>query len=232
MVNIFVICEFLTKLGLLNNNCTNILKVKTSFQSLVTNIVMLHLSEIFSQPYSEKWKANKKFAVQALKMFGFGTAAGEKRIQNEVNTVIQFLDRQKGDPVELKQPLAKMAANVICSIIFNQMFDWDDDEMHEFVSLIDDIMRTIGEDALMAAVVADMMPIWMAKIIVRNPIKRMQKVFADLRRYMGKKINEHRATFDPDNLRDTMDVYLRDRSNDPDFNDMVILYYIIIHILS
>ena len=165
-------------------------------------------------------------------MFGFGTAAGEKRIQNEVNTLIQFLDRQTGKPVELNQPLAKMAANVISAIVFNQTFDWDDDEMQEFVSLIDDIMRTIGEDALMAAVVADMMPIWMAKIIVRNPIKRMQKVFADLRRYMGKKINEHRATFDPDNLRDTMDVYLRDRSNDPDFNDMVILYYIIIHILS
>ena len=40
--------------------------------------------EISGQCYSEKWKEQKKFAVQALRTSGFGTSASEGKIQTQV----------------------------------------------------------------------------------------------------------------------------------------------------
>ena len=69
----------------------------------------LFIQEFFSIPYSEEFKANKKFAVSTLKTYGFGTKGGETKILDQIDYMSDEIEKAGGDPISPKKVCSKVS---------------------------------------------------------------------------------------------------------------------------
>ena len=68
----------------------------------------------------EDWKTLRAFTLRALRDFGVGKSSLEEKIKDEVEVVLEELDKTKGAPFNPHQLINKAVSNVICSLIFGQ----------------------------------------------------------------------------------------------------------------
>ena len=65
----------------------------------ITSFLTTHLlsTDIFTHPYNEEWKANKKIAVQCLRASGYGTRKAEGKIVGHMQELLDYIDKQDGN---------------------------------------------------------------------------------------------------------------------------------------
>ncbi|KAL3089473.1 hypothetical protein niasHS_006857 [Heterodera schachtii] len=84
------------------------------------------------QIQGEKWREQRRFALHLLRDFGLGRALMEKKIQDEVKSLIVHLDAliPKGSrcsgPLDVCKPVAVCIANIIDNILFGRTYAHDD----------------------------------------------------------------------------------------------------------
>lgn len=99
--------------------------------------------------------------------------------------------------------LSLSASNVICDLMMSVRFTIDDPRFKRFNWLIDEGMRLFGEVHMMDYIPAiQYLP---GKVNTKNKIAQNRREMFDFYRDI---INEHRAAFDPNNIRDLLDTYL------------------------
>ncbi len=64
---------------------------------------------------------------------------------------------------------------------------------------------------------ATWLPLWAVYVIFYSKAKRLGKGFEKLADYIQNRIDEHRLDLDPNNMRDVLDYYIRDRDGEKDF---------------
>ncbi|GFO09366.1 cytochrome p450 2j6 [Plakobranchus ocellatus] len=74
----------------------------------------------------QPWKQLRRVSVTAMRDFGVGKKTLEEKIYDEVVELLGVIDRQKGNPVDMKPFLMMATSNVISSVIFGNRFDLDD----------------------------------------------------------------------------------------------------------
>ena len=179
--------------------------------------VLIYLVEIFTSQYSNTWMKAKKFGIEALKASGFGTKASEDKILSEVKDICNYLEAQKGAAVDLAKPLYWTACNVICSVLLNTRYTWDTPELNRVVKGCEDFLLATAE-GFSLEMLSMYFPVSLMTFIFKSKIKHVANLMVGLRDFLQERIDEHRKTFDAKNIRDFLDMYIRDR-NDEKFND-------------
>ncbi|XP_002731713.1 cytochrome P450 2U1-like [Saccoglossus kowalevskii] len=151
-----------------------------------------------------RWKKSRKFAQGVLRHFGITTRKAnlERQIQEESRYFVDAVDNTNGKPFEPALLITGAVANIINSLVFGERTDYGDEETEKFLGLVDRIVKL----SLKAGAV-DVIPL--VKYVspsYKEIVICMEQIFA----FVKKKIEEHRQTFDPNDIRDFIDMYIQE----------------------
>lgn len=162
---------------------------------------------ILFNKYDESWRELRRFTLQALRDFGVGKASTEEKIRTETEAVTSILLESEGKSIFINGLMQKLVANVIFSIIFGKRYDYEDPEFDRLRTLTNVVVSGSGPVSA-----ANFMPKFLASLVNRKDVednKHRAKSVLDMRTYVFDQIAEHEATFDDENIRDFVDIYLK-----------------------
>ncbi|XP_012889784.1 PREDICTED: cytochrome P450 2C5-like isoform X2 [Dipodomys ordii] len=158
------------------------------------------LGIIFSNGH--RWREMRRFSLMTLRNFGMGRSI-EERVQEEACCLVEELRKTKGSPCDPTFILGCAPCNVICSIVFQNRFDYKD---QNFLNL----MEKLNENAEMLSSPWIQIYNLFPDLIDYLPGSHntLLKNFNDLHSYILKKINDHEESLDVNNPRDLIDCFL------------------------
>ena len=151
------------------------------------------------------FKDQRKFAINTLRHFGMGKLSLEFRIQDEIAHLLKCIESKGGEPFDPSVILTNSVSNIICSVVFGQRFDYEDQTFHKILGLINNLFKDFIEYPEI-----DVTPMVRFLPKYKNYLKKYIKHDAELRAFIKDKIREHQGSHDPENPRDLIDVYLNE----------------------
>ena len=121
---------------------------------------------------------------------------------------IEFFEHEihnkKGEPFNIHFLINVCISNIMCSINFGQRYEHDD---KKFLALLDKINQNLKNENVM--LVATILPF--VKYIPGDPfrIKNALNNVGVVEDHLSQLVKEHKETFDENNSRDYIDVFLR-----------------------
>ncbi|XP_061173046.1 cytochrome P450 2H2-like [Saccostrea echinata] len=168
----------------------------------VTKVITKYKGVIFSS--GEFWKEHRTFSLNALREFGFGKRSLESKILEEVDVFVHEVQSTNGQPFNMQALITVCVSNIMCSINFGKRFEHSD---KNFKSLIEAINENSSNGNLIF--LASFLPF--LRYFPGDPLKirKVLKNFELLEKYLSKIISDHKESFDQNNVRDFIDVYLK-----------------------
>ncbi|CAC5365896.1 unnamed protein product [Mytilus coruscus] len=150
----------------------------------------------------DDWKGRRRFSLQAMRDFGVGKTSLEEKILEEIQNIAEDLEKAKGAEItDVKTIMIKASCNVIHSLIFGYRYKHDNESLHKLIKTMDDIFS--GPGPLTASGIFPIL-----NFLMKDSVRVRVEGFSTIRKYIEKHINEHRESFDPENIRDFIDMYL------------------------
>ncbi|XP_029418344.1 cytochrome P450 2C29-like isoform X2 [Nannospalax galili] len=94
------------------------------------------LGLVFSN--GNRWKEIRRFTLMTLRNLGMGKRNIEDRVQEEAQCLVEELRKTNGSPCDPTYILSCAPCNVICSIIFQNRFDYNDQEFLDLMERLND----------------------------------------------------------------------------------------------
>ncbi|KAG7333768.1 hypothetical protein KOW79_002175 [Hemibagrus wyckioides] len=158
-------------------------------------------------PYGPMWRKQRKFCHMTLRNFGLGKLSLEPCIHEGFDMVkAELLKRNQeaeGQGVDLTPLISNAVSNVISSISLGQRFHHQDEE---FLTQLNLMANGLEISMNSAAVLINIFP-WLYYIPC-GVFGQLRRVERDITAFLKKIIARHRATLDPENPRDFIDMYL------------------------
>ncbi|XP_075179740.1 cytochrome P450 2F3-like [Anomaloglossus baeobatrachus] len=162
----------------------------------------------------ESWKNRRRFALLTLRNFGMGKKSIEERILEEAHFLIKEFKNTNGSPVNLTVYLARAIANVICSILYGNRFDYEDKRL---LAITASIYNNFCIMSSTWGTLYNMFPDLMEYL--PGPHKKMRRNFQDIYDISADFIKHHEKTLDPKNPRDYIDCFLIKMKEEADIAD-------------
>ncbi|XP_034367275.1 cytochrome P450 2C44 [Arvicanthis niloticus] len=156
---------------------------------------------IFSR--GERWKLLRRFSLATLKNFGMGKRSLEERVQEEAQCLVEELRKTEAQPFDPTFILTCAPCNVICSILFNERFQYND---KTFLNLMDLLNKNFHEVNSIWCQMYNLWPTLMKYIPGKH--KNFSKRVNDVKKFILEKVKEHQESLDPANPRDYIDCFL------------------------
>ncbi|KAK7092781.1 cytochrome P450 2J4-like [Littorina saxatilis] len=157
------------------------------------------------------WKELRRVTLMTMRDFGVGKKSLEQRVLDEALAVVEVLEKGEGQPVLFKPLLSKFACNVICSIILGDRFDYDDKTFIELTKLVN---LAVSQPLVFAPV--NFLPITRFAPAGKKIIHDVVDSFVTIDNFLGTVLKEHEETYDPSEIRDFVDFYIKTRSDSDD----------------
>ncbi|KAL6087997.1 hypothetical protein STEG23_011257 [Scotinomys teguina] len=151
----------------------------------------------------ECWKARRRFSVATMKDFGMGKRSVEERIKEEAWCLVEELQKSQGAPLDPTFLFQGITANIVCSIVFGERFDYND---HQFLHLLD---LSVQITTLMGSFSSQVFELFSGFLkYFPGTHRQISRNLREILDYIGQSVEKHRTTLDPSNPRDFIDTYL------------------------
>nr|XP_048308726.1 cytochrome P450 2C25 isoform X3 [Myodes glareolus] len=159
------------------------------------------LGIIFSN--GNRWKEIRRFTLTTLRNLGMGKRNLEDRVQEEAQCLVEELRKTNGSPCDPTFILSCAPCNVICSTVFQNRFDYKDQDFLILMEKVNENVRILSSPWMQIynnfPSLIDYCP-GSHRTILKN---------ADyVRSYLLEKIKEHQESLNVANPRDFIDYYL------------------------
>eukprot|EP00058_Branchiostoma_floridae_P025950 XP_002611440.1 hypothetical protein BRAFLDRAFT_56844 [Branchiostoma floridae] len=149
-----------------------------------------------------------------LRDFGFGKRSLEGKVTEEANALVQEVLSQNGQPFDLKIMMQNAVSNVICSIVFGDRFEYGDPDFMRLIRLLNAFVEakpTVHDLLTMIH------PLFRhLRHIGASREGKSVKMIRALQEFCGEQIEEHRVSFDANDIRDFIDAFLLEQQRAED----------------
>ncbi|XP_038057362.1 cytochrome P450 2C15-like [Patiria miniata] len=155
------------------------------------------------------WKTQRRITLNFMRDFGLNKPVFEDRITTETQHMLEEMRKHGGQPFNPSHLLSSAIANVICSVVYGSRYEYSDPR---FVELLRAVYRNLelmggatGAILFMpySHLLASLVP------MVRECLDNMQYVCD----FSQDVLEHHRKDFDRNNLRDFMDVIIKETTS-------------------
>ncbi|XP_004479969.2 cytochrome P450 2B11-like [Dasypus novemcinctus] len=151
----------------------------------------------------ERWKALRRFSLATMRDFGMGKRTVEERIQEEAQCLVEALRESQGALLDPTFFFHAITANIICSILFGERFAYKDPE---FLRLLDIFYQSFALISSFSSQVFELFSGFLKYFPGTH--RQIYQMLQEMNVFIGKKVEEHRQTLDPNAPRDVIDTYL------------------------
>ncbi|XP_043782848.1 cytochrome P450 2C19-like [Cervus elaphus] len=164
----------------------------------------------------KRWKETRRFSLMTLRNLGMGKRSIEDRVQEEARCLVEELRKTNGLPCDPTFILGCAPCNVICSIIFQNRFEYKDQFFLDMMKMFNENARILSSPWLQVCntfpVLIDYFP---------GSHNKFLKNCANLKSYIFEKTREHQTSLDINNPRDFIDCFLIKMEQEKDNQELV-----------
>ncbi|XP_071093054.1 cytochrome P450 2J4-like [Haliotis cracherodii] len=161
----------------------------------------------------QAWKDLRRFSLQTMRDFGMGKSSVEDKVKDEVNAILTILSESDGKRFHFHDFMDVATGNIICSLIFGERYDYHDEKFHELMRLLNDVVKSPGSlNPYYAIPLLRMLPSTQQK--ARVSLGHMKR----LCEFVKGVVQEHEQSYDPNNIRDFVDLYIQMRDGEGQTN--------------
>ncbi|KAM5236364.1 LOW QUALITY PROTEIN: cytochrome P450 2B4-like [Ctenodactylus gundi] len=149
------------------------------------------------------WKVLRRFCLTTMKDFGMGKRSIEEQIMKEAQCLVEELRKTQGASLDPTFLFHSVTANIICSIVFGERFNYQDPEFLRLLCLLNEIFTVVSSFysqvfELLSGILK----------YLPGPHTRAQTVIQELKDFVTANIERHRETLNPSAPRDLIDSFL------------------------
>ncbi|XP_051002910.1 cytochrome P450 2C37-like [Acomys russatus] len=149
------------------------------------------------------WRDTRRFSLMTLRKLGMGKRSIEDRVQEEAQCLVKELKKTNGLPCDPTFILGCAPCNVICSIIFQNRFDYKEQDFLNLMEKLNENTKILSSPWLQVCntfpALLDYCP---------GSHNTFFKNYACIKNYLLEKIKQHEESLDVTNPRDFIDYYL------------------------
>ncbi|XP_036363004.1 cytochrome P450 2B4-like isoform X2 [Octopus sinensis] len=157
----------------------------------------------------KEWKDLKKFLYATFRDLGMGKRKLEDQIYLETQRLCKVFQSHNGKPFSLGDPLAYFSLSIVYYIIFGERIRFGELEFQEIVENLRFFFKNSS-----AFIPENFFP-FLRFFRWNSPVKQILKNDRKIRSYIKEKIREHKETYNGDDIRDFIDVYLLTLEKEP-----------------
>ncbi|XP_012621879.3 cytochrome P450 2C18-like [Microcebus murinus] len=159
------------------------------------------LGIVFSN--GNRWKEIQRFTLMTLRNFGMGKRSIEERVQEEARCLVEELRKTKASSCDPTFILGCAHCNVICSIVFQNHFDYKDEHFLTLMEKFNENFKILSSPWIQ---LCNNFPV----LIYYFPgiHNKLVENISLVRSYILEKAKEHQESLDVNNPRDFIDCFL------------------------
>ncbi|KAM9849269.1 LOW QUALITY PROTEIN: uncharacterized protein ACBR49_008525 [Aulostomus maculatus] len=207
---------------LCNNKLVFVSGYKMIKEAIVTqaeNFADRPYSSIFDRIYSgttdglffsngEIWKAQRRFALSALRNFGLGKSIIEQSICEEIRYLQEEIENERGGAFSPAGLFNNAVSNIICQLVMGKRFNYSD---HKFKILLEYLSEVLWLQGSMWGQLYEAFPGLMKHL--PGPHNKMFSHFRTLQEFLAQEVERHKRDLDHNNPRDYIDAFLIEMEN-------------------
>ncbi|GBN96749.1 hypothetical protein AVEN_12201-1 [Araneus ventricosus] len=170
----------------------------------------------------EPWKELRKFFVQVLKERGIITVKDSLSgsMYEAINSTVDLLNEKKEEPVNIIEIVTTKCNSILRRMLFGDN-GMSEEQMREIIEVYETVMQIMMPKNL--TLTGDI-----PRYFVLPFVKGFQKAMTDdqkLEKILYKIIDEHKSTYNEENIRDIIDDYFKERDARRSKGDLSARYF-------
>uniref|UniRef100_A0A4W2HZ60 Cytochrome P450 2B4-like n=1 Tax=Bos indicus x Bos taurus TaxID=30522 RepID=A0A4W2HZ60_BOBOX len=151
----------------------------------------------------KSWKVLRRFSVTTMKDFGMGKQSIEERIKEEAQCLVEELQKSQGAYLDPHFLFNAITANIICSIVFGERFNYQDPRLLQLLHLLNEIFIII------CSFYTQMFEIFPG-ILKHFPgtHTRLYSMIEEVKDFITENMERHQKMLDPSGPKDFIDSFL------------------------